>query len=208
MRPISFLMNAVVALLAVALLAGCGTTATPSDNPGASAGPPFGSFLVIGISGDYNSRAQFERQLVGELRRQGAAARAYHAVIGSNQPITPDSVRSALEADAFDAILVTRVLDSDIDVRVKKNRDQTDATPIGGRILNLFRYNYTDYSNPGRIDLKTSVSFAIELYDAAAEEIVWSMESSSRGEKNIGLLIDRTAETIAKRINREKLIAR
>lgn len=206
MRPTLPLLIKTVALLLAALLTGCGTTSTTSDDTGG--GPPFGNFLVIGISGDYNSRAQFERQLVGEIRRLGAAAQAYHAVIGSNQPITPDSVRSALDADAFDAVLVTRVLDSDIDVRIKKDRAATDATPIGGRILNLFRYNYTDYSNPGQIDLTTKVSFAIELYAATAEEIVWSMESSSRGEKNLGLLIDRTAETIAKRLSREKLIYR
>ena len=208
MRPTSPLIIKTVALLLTALLAGCGTTATTSDDTGTSGGPPFGNFLVIGISGDYNSRAQFERQLVGELRRLGAAARAYHAVIGSNQPITPDSVRSALETESFDAVLVTRVLDTDIDVSVKKDREATDATPIGGRILNLFRYDYTDYSNPGQIDLKTKVSFAIELYDVSTEEIVWSMESSSRGEENLGLLIDRTAESIARRVSREKLIRR
>ena len=194
------------ALVATAVLTACSATPATSDDATSPGGPPFGHFLVIGISGDYNSRAQFERQLVGELRRKGAQARAYHQVIGSNQPISPDSVRTALGSEEFDAILVTRVLDSDVDVRVKKSREQTDATPIGGRIVNLFRYDYTDYSNPGRIDLTTSISFAIELYDAATEEIIWSMESSSRGEKNLGLLIDKTAETIAKRVSREKFI--
>ncbi len=133
MRPTSPLFFKTVVLLLATLLAGCGTTSTTSGETGG--GPPFGNFLVIGISGDYNSRAQFERQLVGELRRLGTAAKAYHAVIGSNQPITPDSVRSALGNDAFDAVLVTRVLDSDIDVRVKKDREATDATPISGRVV-------------------------------------------------------------------------
>ena len=208
MRLSSPLAIGLVTLTAISLLAGCGSTQSASVDSSASGGPPFSNFLVVGIAGDYNSRAQFERQLVGELRRQGAAARAYHAVVGSNQPITPDSVRLALSADGFDALLVTRVLDSDVDLKVKKSREEIDATPIGGRIINLFRFNYTDYSSPGQIDLTTKISFAIELYDADAEEIVWSMDSSSRGEKNLGLLIDKTAETIAKRVAREKLIAR
>ena len=182
---------------------GCTTTSTTDTGSGRMS---FSNFLVIGIAGDYNSRAQFERELTGDLRRAGAAASTYYSIIGSNKPITPDAVRTAVQSGDFDAILVTRVLDKQVDLKVQKDRTETDATPIGGRFVNLFRFNYTDYSKPGAIDLKTSVTFAIELYDVATEEIVWSMESSSRGETNLGLLIDRTAESIAKRLQRERLI--
>ena len=74
-------------------------------------------------------------------------------------------------------------------------------------IVNLFRRNYTDYKNPGSVNLKTTVQFAIELYDTNSQEIVWSMPYTSNGETNIGLLIDRTAETVVARLNRAKMIA-
>jgi hypothetical protein len=169
-------------------------------------GPPFGNFVVIGIAGDYDSRAQFERELAGGLRRAGAAATTYYSIIGSNSPITPNDVRAAVKSGDFDAIIVMRVLDTKVDLEVQKDRAVTDATPIGGRLVNLFRFNYTDYSKPGAIDLKTTITFAIELYDVAREDIVWSIESSSRGETNLGLLIDRTAESVVKRLERERLI--
>jgi hypothetical protein len=59
---------------------------------------------------------------------------------------------------------------------------------------------------PGSLDLSTSVTFAIELYSVASEDIVWSMDHSSKKETDLGLLIDKTAATIAKRLDREDLI--
>ncbi len=91
-------------------------------------------------------------------------------------------------------------------MKVNKDREETDATPIGGKFVNLFRYNYTDHKNPGSVDLKTSVTLATELYSVATEEIVWSMEHSSKGETNLGLLIDKTAATIVTRMGRDDLI--
>ena len=162
---------------------------------------------MIGIAGNYDSRAQFERATVAEIRRKGASASAYHTIIKGNKPITPEEVRSALTAADFDAVLVTRVLETEVDLKVERNRDETDATPIGGRLVNLFRYNYTDYSNPASIDLKTDVTLATELYSVASEEIVWSTELSSGGETNLGLLIDKTSASIVKRLGRADLIA-
>lgn len=206
LHSLTSLGNTLALIAVVSLLSGCAGSTSSTSTASDSGGPPFSNFVVIGIAGDYNNRAQFERQLVGELRRAGAEATTYYSIIGSNKPITPDDVRAAVESGDFDAILVTRVLDTNVELKVKKDRTVTDARTIGDRFVNLFRFNYTDYSKPGAIDLKASITFAIEVYDVKTEEIVWSMESSSRGETNHGLLIDRTAENIAKRLKRERLI--
>ncbi len=191
------------ALVAV-LARGCATT-------GADSGPAvddasFSNFLVIAVAGNYNSRAQFERVTVSELRREHAAASTYHSIVSGNKPITPEEVRAAVQSGDFDAVLVTRVLDTQTDMKVNKDREETDATPIGGKFVNLFRYDYNDYKNPGSVNLKTSVTLATELYSVTTEEIVWSMEHSSKGATNLGLLIDETAAKIVTRMGRDDLI--
>ncbi|MDH3614101.1 MAG: hypothetical protein OES10_12540 [Gammaproteobacteria bacterium] len=188
------------------LASGCAATSTDSRPDMREAS--FSNFLVIGVAVDYNARAQFERATVSELRRKGASASTYHSVVAGNKPITPDNIRTAVQSGNFDAMLVTRVLATQTDAKVQKDREEIDATPIGGRLVNLFRYDYTDYKNPGSIDLKTDVALATELYSAATEEIVWSMESSSKGETNLGLLIDETAATIVNRLDRDNLIGK
>lgn len=196
-----------VALLLFTLIAvlasGCATSGTASTDNGDGS---FSNFLVIGIAGDYDSRAQFERMTVAELRKRGASASTYYSVVKGNKPVAKDNVLTAIQARGSDAVLVVRALDTDVDLKIKKSRTEIDATPLGGRLVNLFRSKYTDYSEPGSLDLKTSVTFAIELYRAGNEEIVWSMDHSSKGETNLGLLIDETAATIVKRLDRANLI--
>jgi len=188
------------------LTSGCAAT-------GADSGPQmddasFSNFLVVAVAGNYNSRAQFERATVSGLRQQGASASTYYSTVGGNKPVTSDDLRSAARSGDFDAVLVTRVLDTQTDLKVTEDREEIDAAPIGGKLVNLFRYEYSDYKNPGSVDLKASVTLATELYNTATEEIVWSMEQTSKGETNLGLLIDETAATVVDRLDREDLISR
>jgi hypothetical protein len=82
-----------------------------------------------------------------------------------------------------------------------------DATPIGGRFINLFRSDYTNYTTPGSVDLGAKSTIAVELYNAETKDIVYEFEHQTKRETNIGLLIDETAETVVKRLDRKKLIA-
>ena len=202
------LSRIVPALLAFVTIFTSGCAATGADSGPQTDDASFSNFLVVAVAGNYNSRAQFERATVSELRGKNASASTYHSLVSGNNPITPDDVRNAVRSGNFDALLVTRVLDTQTDLKVYKDREESDATPIGGKFVNLFRYDYTDYKNPGSIDLKTTVTLATELYSAATEEVVWTMEQTSKGETNMGLLIDETAAAIVTRMSDDDLIRR
>lgn len=189
-------------VIAISLLVGAATGATHA----AKAEPAFAKFLVIGIAGDYDTRVQFERMTVAELRRKGAAASAYYSIVAGNNPVAKEDVLTAIETQGFDAVLVMRALDANVDLEVKKSKTEVDATTIGGGFVNLFRSDYTDYTTPGSLDLSTSVILAIELYSAASEDIVWSMDHKTKSDTNLGLLIDDIAAKIATRLDRKKLI--
>ena len=204
--PVFFRKGSILLALAAVAAGGCAATSSQSDPD--MDGTSFSNFLVVAVAGNYNSRAQFERATVSGLRQQGASASTYYSTVGGNKPITPGDLRSAARSGNFDAVLVTRVLDAQTELKVNKDREEIDATPIGGKLVNLFRYNYNDYKNPGSVDLKTSVTLATELYSVTTEEIVWSMEQTSKGETNLGLLIDETAATVVKRLDRDDLISR
>jgi hypothetical protein len=194
-----------LAILTGLLTAGCAGTSSVTSS--ADTSEQFGNVLVIAIAGDYNVRSQFERVVVSNIRKTGAAASPWYSVIGGNRPVTKEDVGAAIQDQGFDSVLAIRRLDGDVEMKVKKSRTEIDATPIGGRIINLFRSDYTDYKTPGSIDFATEALLAVEFYSATSEDIVFSFDHQTKKETNLGLLIDQTAETIVKRVDREGLLA-
>jgi len=180
---------------------------TPSTLASSVPEPRFENFLVIGIAGDYENRAHFERAVVSQLRKKGAAAATYHSVIGGNKHVIKEDVVAAIREHGFDAVLAVRKLDGDVEMKVTRSRTETDATAMGGKFINLFRSDYTDYTTPESIDLGAKSLIAVELYSAETEDIVYGFNHETKRETNIGLLIDQTAETIVKRLDRQDLIA-
>ena len=198
----------VLLLIAVsAVVTGCAATSTTSAGPNL-ANASYSNFLVIGVAGDYNNRAYFERSVVSGIRAKGSSARAFHVVTPGNKPVTREAVRDAIESGGFDAVLVSRAIDTDTDLDVKSAATGTKVTRKDGGVLNLFRYDYEELDEPMSLELKTKVNIATELYSAASEQKVWSIDSVSSATENIGQMIEDAAENVVKRLDRDDLISR
>ena len=197
----------VLLLIAVSAVAtGCAATSTTSASPDL-AKLAYSNFLVIGVAGDYNNRAYFERSVVSGIRAKGSSARAFNVVTPGNKPLTREAVKDAIESGGFDAVLVSRVLDTESDLGVKSAVTGTKVTRKDGGVLDLFRYDYEELDEPMSLELKTKVNIATELYSAASEQKVWSIDSVSSATENIGKLIEDAAENVVKRLHRDYLIS-
>lgn len=167
----------------------------------------FKNFLVIGVAGSYNSRAEFERKVASALRVQGASASPYHTVVPGNDSLNRQAVLDAVNANAFDAVLVTRIVSQAADVSVEDTTTSTTASTIGGNAVNLFRYDYEELSEPGRLNLELTVILASELFSAAEEKMIWAIETSYSNAPNVGALIDVTAEKIVGELGGDGLVS-
>jgi hypothetical protein len=194
----------IAVIIASCFLVACGGTSTVTAS--ADTDTRFSNFLVIGISGNYDNRAHLERRIVSQLRSEGASASAYYSVVRGDAPITRDEVLAVIEENGFDSVLAIRRIDSDVAMKVTKSREETDATPMGERFVNLFRRDYTTYTTPGSVNLLAQAVLTIELYDVSSEAIVFSFDHETRQDEDIGLLIDQTAAAVVRRLDREKLI--
>jgi hypothetical protein len=186
------------------LTSGCTATSTRSNLDATKAS--FSNFLVIGVAGDYDSRAQFERSVVSGIRAKGSAASAYYVVAGGNKPVTRESVKEAIASRGFDVVVVTRVLDIDTKVDASNTVAGAKATRKDGGPLNLFRYDYEEMNEPLAMEFNTRITFATELYDATSEQLIWSVENTGSRQKNIGRLIDETAAAVVKQLDRNNFI--
>lgn len=193
----------------VALLSGCGTTSSSNtfSDPEQS-GAAFNSFLVIGVAGDYDSRAQFERMVVSGLRAEGVTASPYHVVIGGNKPLTREDVLGAIRKYGFDAVVVTRVLDTESDLEVRSTVTGAKITRKDEGLGKLFRYDYEEFDEPLSLTIDMQVTFGTELYSAETQSLVWSSESKGPKADNVGELIDETAESVVRQLRRAGKIAR
>jgi len=168
----------------------------------------YGNFLVIGVAGTYNSRAQFERKVASTLRAEGVSATPYHTVVSGNEPISRDAVLDVVNSNEFDAVLVTRVLAQNADVSMEGGSTSTQASTIGGRPVNFFRYNYEELNDPGSLNIAMTVTLASELFSAAEEKMIWAIETSNSNASNVGVLIDATAERIVQKLAGDGLVSR
>ena len=194
-----------VAALVLAACASSGTSTVYRDS--GLTGTRYSNLLVVGVAGSYNSRAQFERQVVSALQSRGLQAAAFHAVAGGDMPVNRDTVSQALAGKDFDGVILTRVLDSSLESELKDPVTGTKVSRKEGNVFNLFRYDYEDLEDAPALTTKSAVNFRTDLYSTADGKLAWSIESKSKTFDNVGELIDSVAKTIVSRLDRDGLLA-
>ncbi len=211
MRLRKFRFSIIIAICLV--LAGCGSTGGGTvkktlDNPKYT-DLSYSNILVVGVGGDYSNRAYFERAMVSRIKAEGAAAAAYYSVVGRNQPITRSTVSTVVKSRGFDAVLLVRVISQDADISVDGGTSETKVSrKESGRAVDLFRYDYDELTQPGVINILSTVTISAEMFSGADETRMWSIESTINDKENVGQLIEAAADTIMAQLKKDRLIGR
>ena len=189
--------------MVAAAFAGCATSGEPS--PGKE---KFGNLLVIGIAGSWDSRAQFERGVVSGLRAEGVGARSYIRIAGDPKAPTRDDVLAVIAEYDFDAVLVTRVLDTRSSAAERSTATSPKVTRKDSGFMKLFRYDYEEISDPAGLEVNMEVELITELYSSASEELVWSSQAKAPKSDSVAILIDESAKLVVNKVRRSGRLAR
>jgi len=91
---------------------------------------------------------------------------------------------AAWSADSFDDVQATSVINpGTIDVQEYFNEKLREGVidrigqPIGGNIVDFFRYDYKDVEDPGYLKAKISFVLSSNLYETAGGTLVYSIET-------------------------------
>lgn len=170
-------------------------------------GVTFHSILVIGVASNHTNRAQFERQVVSGINATGAAATAYHTVVGRNPSVNRNDITNAIRSRGFDAVLITRVKGQERSFSESQGAPITarERRDVDGNAFNLFRFDYVELNDPVTVNITATVNLVTELYSAADEKKVWAIETVNSAE-HVGLLIDEESAAIVRELSRDKLI--
>jgi len=198
----------VIAISAVLLVASCtqsGNTVTILQDPN-YIGRSFKQILVISADADYDSRADFEREMVAKISAAGGSAIAYHSITGNTSRPTRDELANVLKTSSCDAILVTRIKNLSLDASVQSGTTTTKATVIGGSLYDSFRYDYRSLTGPDMINLRNKVTLSSEMFSAADDKKIWVTETTTDSKDSEAEVIGSETSAIVDQLIRDQLI--
>lgn len=160
----------------------------------------FSNILIISVTGTFQSRAQFERELVMAMSSSEVTAAAFYTVLGRNPQLTRSNLHNAIRNRGFDAVIFTR----------QKGQEQQELAPHRpvGVNLDLFGYDYDELNRDFGLQQAQAVTFITEVYSTATQRKVWAIESLSFDKATATELISEQSAMIAAQIKNDKLLAR
>ncbi len=195
-------------ILVTAVLLGlvaCATTGQVTETYRATdlAGIRFEQILVVGIASKSSSRRRFEDALVAQLGERAIASRRE---IERTDDISRESVVAAAARTGADAVLVTRLKDAQTRAKSRGGRTDVQARRKDERLVDFFRYDYVDYTDPESLTLLTTAVITTDLYRVSDEARVYAFESSAADAKTIEELVDALSRTVASSVRRSGLL--
>ncbi len=199
-------LNRINLLALLAVMAMASACATPSvgtiikTQHDIESAAPFGNILVISVAGDIQTRTEFEQGIANAISTEATVVTPFYTVVGRNPQLTRNILTNAVRAREFDAIILTRL----------QGQDRVDLVPNRptGRLFNLYLYDYDELNFPASIEVGSTVSFVVEVYDTRAEEKVWAIESLIFESKTVESVVAEQLAAISAEILQDGLVRR
>jgi hypothetical protein len=205
---LSSIRTIVGALCALALL-GCGTAdrvVKLYENP-EFVGGPFTNILVVGVHEDADARRRFESGVAGAIRKGGTSATPSLNFMRSSDGISRDAIVEIVERENFDAVLVTRLVDLDVQIERREGRSTAQAQRRDDLpLVDFFRYDYVEYQDPMTTTAVRTVVLVTDLYNVADESKVWGVESTSIQKDSVFDLFNGISDALAGALSTDNLI--
>jgi hypothetical protein len=160
------------------LVLGCGRTTELSDVWADSMwdGEPIDNVLVIGVSRKPDVRTAFENYFVDQFKKEKVQAFSAAAELGVGR-LDSTSVARYVRDHGIDAILVTRLLGSDVDRSYVQGTGYMGPIYYGG-FYGYYNYGYSAMSTPGYLAESTVIRLETNVY-LKDSRLLWSGISDS-----------------------------
>lgn len=201
-----------VLILVVFFLTGCGDTrVTGVWKKSDFVGQPFQSILVVGLAKDESNTNIWEDIMADQLKQNGVNATTSTKCFPRDNDITKGEILNYVKDKGMDAVLVTRLVDTKEE---KGYYPPTGGSYYGGgyyggprhRYYNNFGTYYDTVYTPGYTTTYTTVILETNLYDAASQELVWSMSSDTFDPASSNKLSQSVSKKVVKALQKDNLI--
>lgn len=213
-------------LACLAVLAACTPQLTMESGWRAGARParPYAQVLVVAVSDDFDRRRVFENALVDELAAGGTVGTPSTRTMLSTDLVDKETVGRLVKATGAEAVLVTRLVHQDVDVKQQREREVLKSgNPVdgvsdveGGRdpyYYNVYTYDFSVSAEPASLVINRQISVKTDLFEAGEGKLIYTvlselqMANSERFDQNSDVAaIDKLASELARRLRRDKAV--
>ncbi len=217
------MINARAAALCAVLVGLCACKTTTATNFSQSYRNPgfedtvFRRVLVIGVTGDEESRQAFENALASAIAREGGTAAPSYTVLPASEQISEDQLHAVLEREGIDGVVLTRLLSVDKDSQYtppkKYNKPRTRYYPAGwgygfgyGGFYGFYGTTFAAVHEPGYFDTSTTLRVETSLYSVATNDLVWTGQSETIDPDSLDEARTSITKAVATKLKQEQLI--
>ncbi len=161
-------------ILAISLIAAAACSSTKLNSVWADpnyTGGAFRKLMIIGLGATEGGRAAFENSLADAFLKQGVMGVSSTGYFASASDMTREGVRSWVERDGYQGVLVSRLVDVDRQYQV--------VEPTYTDLWGYWGYYGTVMTSPGYVSEQTTLRITTDLFDAATGKVVYTAESKS-----------------------------
>ena len=165
-------------------------------------GKPVSNILVIGITGNEDSRRFFERKFVAKLKSVGVEAISSEDAIPMppDLKLTKEMILNAVNQFKNDAVIITHLID----------KQEKEAITRGGQAYTgYYGFYHSGFSyshDPGYSSTSKTARLETNLYDVKTEKLIWSGQSKTLSKDSKDQAINDVIKVVIDDLQNNKLI--
>ena len=178
----------------------------------------FRELLVIGVTGDRESRVAFENAFVTAIRRQGGGAYASWRGLPGSAMVSEKDLRGLVERTGSDGVFIARLLPIDKDAEDPKGDGKLGRAPdrlgfvssgpgwgLGG-FYDYYEASFTKAHAGNAFGTDAAVRVETNLYSAGTNSLVWTAQTPTVDRGWVSEFLEPVTASVAKRLTQEWLI--
>ena len=188
--------------------------------PGARPDRPYGKLLIVAVSEDFDRRRIFENRLTEELAAGGTVGLPSTRTMLTTDVLDRESVAALVKSTSAEAVLVTRLVYEDVDVKQKRGREVLKMdNPSDERaredpyFYNVYTYDYSMSAEPPSLEIERDITVTTDLFETGEGKRIYTIRSdvritsSERLDQNTDVAVmDKVATELARRLRRDRAV--
>jgi hypothetical protein len=173
-------------------------------------GKSYKKLFIVALTADYKVRAELENDLATSATSRGLEVVKSSDVLPMSlqdpKPPTKDEVVAKVKETGCDAVFVASVLKQEESIHYTPGATAYAVSPYATYMGGYYSYYYQSVSTPDYWDKNKVYFMQSNLYDAASEEVMWSVQSKVFNPSSLEQFSKNYMSGLVKGLEKEKLI--